>query len=202
MKVSLYFLFYVAMILELLVFIVDRDTAEEDLKMTHYRLVESMVNEYTRPPSLVGPASVTVSARDSAVIAVTGLITAEERRSFYVVLDGTDTLTNFPYKKSFTSGVLEIRKDSTAGNIVLEFESHSLKKGTLAATMSVLVHRDLPHYIPEAVRDVIAAKLKQALYAANPPGGDSLWLPSATRSFTVNLVPGYIPPRAMESLSF
>jgi hypothetical protein len=202
MKVSLYFLFYVAMILEMLVFIVDRDTAEEELSLTHYKLVESVVNEYTRPPSLVGPASLTVSARDSVVIAVTRLLTAKERREFFVVLDSTDTLRSFPHTKTFSSGLLEIHKDTSQGNIVLVFESHSLKKGTLTATLSVLVHRDLPEYIPEAVRDVITAKLKDALYAANPNGGDSLWLPSYPRAFAVHVVPGYIPPRTMESLSF
>jgi hypothetical protein len=202
MKVSLYFLFYVAMILELLVFIVERDNAEEDLKVTHYKLVESLVNEYSRPLSLVGPASVTVSSKDSVVIAIAGLLTAHERSSFLVVWDSADTLKEFPHMKGFSSGVLEIRKDSTQGNIVLVFDSRSAKKQVLTTKMSVLVHRDLPIYIPGAVRNVIAAKLKETLSPANPHGGDSLWVPSYPRSFAVQMVPGYIPPRSMETLTF
>lgn len=202
MKISLYFLFYVAMILELLVFIVDRDTAEEELELTHWKLVESLVKEYSKPLSLVGPASITVSTRDSVVIAISGLLTKDERRSFYVIWDSTDTLTTFPHAKSLASGVLEIRRDSIQGNIVLVFESRSPRRATLFATMSVLVHRDLPAYIPDAVRSVIVANLKKSLASQNPTGGDSLWVPSYQRSFAVQVVPGYIPPRTMESLEF
>jgi hypothetical protein len=42
MKISIYFLFYVAMILELLIFIVDRDTAEEIVDKSAVSMIEQM----------------------------------------------------------------------------------------------------------------------------------------------------------------
>lgn len=42
MKMSLYFLFYVVMVLELLIFIVERDAAEDDLKSTMTALLQQL----------------------------------------------------------------------------------------------------------------------------------------------------------------
>ena len=44
MKISIYFLFYVAMILELLIFIVDRDTAEEIVDKSAVSMIEQMAS--------------------------------------------------------------------------------------------------------------------------------------------------------------
>jgi hypothetical protein len=59
MKISLYFLFYVALIMELLIFIAEREEAmrTNDLYRTELeRLADSLAERYARPLQLTVPA--------------------------------------------------------------------------------------------------------------------------------------------------
>jgi hypothetical protein len=63
MKISIYFLFYVAMILELLIFIVDRDTAEEIVDKSAVSMIEQMSSVDT--VKMFGALGFTMGGADS-----------------------------------------------------------------------------------------------------------------------------------------
>jgi hypothetical protein len=144
MKISLYFVFYLAMILELLVFIVDRDEAEEQLQKINVDMAYALADEYSRLLVLRAPDIIYVPKNKPAnqVIAVLGLHTKSECASIRY-----ETVEGEPGK---------ITTDPTSGNGVIT----GLFSRPTVLKVRCRVHREIPSYIPSPTDSVIIGMLE------------------------------------------
>jgi hypothetical protein len=137
MKLSLYFLFYVAMVLELLIFIVDRDDAEERVAMATKTMLEQMTSVDT--VKVFGTPGFKLGGNDTTSLAfhTFSLLSDAERASVRYIIKRTYT-----YDKQVLGSE---RSDTTAFDgsmrrVKDDLTANVLKKGTathIAQTASV-----------------------------------------------------------------
>jgi hypothetical protein len=178
MKLSLYFLFYVAMMLELLIFIVDRDLAEEKLKESYGRFAQAQAQAL----HISAPQSITVIRGKEITnpISVTGFWNDGEKKLLQAIVDGREYRlggvdTMMQYEK------LRLVPDTTAGGF--SFSIFGNKKGSSGVTISALLHRSLRDF-PREVRKMIWERvpLRDRL------GEDSLVVHGNTISIRIEVV--------------
>jgi len=155
MKLSLYFLFYVAMMLELLIFIVDRDLAEEKLKESYGRFAQSQAQVL----HISGPPSITiVKGKEIAnPVSVTGFWNDGEKKGLRAIIDGREYRTGgvdtaMQYEK------LKLVPDTTTGGFSLSIFGN--KKGSSEVTISAVLYRSLQDF-PREVRNMIWERVPQ-----------------------------------------
>jgi hypothetical protein len=176
MKINVYFLFYVAMILELLVFIVDRDEAEQQIVKVH-----NLVTMYSQPLKILPPQQtevvITTFARDgrryeraqpetvNILIPVINLFSESERKAIkYKVID---LQTNSELSYSIDA----------AGNCI--FRKVFSAEGQFRFSISASVVRILPDYLPKRIRTELQKELAKMF-------GDSLVVPSNSLIFVIS----------------
>jgi len=192
MKIGIYFLFYVAMILELLIFIVDRDDAEDQLRYTYreYATIDSLLAEQCKESlRLTCPAETnvplyvitrngnayqkkTVTAR--VTITVVGLWSDVERA----------TVRYWMQEKG--KSPVALRTDPVTGNAV--FERAFEREGTYEFAVWGSVIRVLPDYLPVEVRNSVIKDLSRDNML-----GPSLEVHSDQQTFRVNVVKNEVP---------
>jgi hypothetical protein len=152
MKISMYFLFYIAMIMELLIFIVDRDTAEEELMKSYARFAESQAREL----HISGPRSVNVikGETDTYPISVSGFWNKAERNALRVVMDAREYAPGIVVDTSMMYEHLELLPD-TSGGFFLKISGDKVKKGIAEVTISAVLHRSLGS-LPSQVQEIVA----------------------------------------------
>jgi len=148
MKLSLYFLFYVAMILELLIFIVDRDMAEETLIKSFGQFARSQAKLHISGPSEV---KLYKGETSSTPFVVTGFWDKEEKKLLRAIIDD----------REYPAGIVKIETprvtlipDTTYGGFRLTLEG--VKKDSVIINISAVLHRTLSAF-PEEVRPLILA---------------------------------------------
>jgi hypothetical protein len=178
MKLSLYFLFYVAMMLELLIFIVDRDLAEEKLKESYGRFALAQAQAL----HISAPQSITVikGKETTNPISVTGFWNEREKKGLQAIVDGREYRlggvdTMMQYEK------LRLVPDTTTGGFSCSIVGN--KKGSAEVTISALLHRSLRDF-PREVRKMIWERvpLRDRL------GEDSLVVHGNTISIRIEVV--------------
>ena len=159
MKLSLYFLFYVAMMLELLIFIVDRDLAEEKLKASYGRFAQAQAQVL----HISGPQSITVVKGEEIAnpISVTGFWNDGEKKGLRAIIDG--------------------REYRMAGGF--SFSIVGNKKGSSEVAISAVLHRSLRDF-PREVRNMIWERVPQR----DRLGEDSLVVHGNTVSIRIEVV--------------
>lgn len=152
MKISMYFLFYVAMIMELLIFIVDRDTAEEELMKSYAKFAESQAREL----HISGPRSVNVikGETDTYPISVSGFWNNAERSALRIVVDNREYLPGSVVDTSMAFEHLQLLPD-TSGGFFLRISGDKAKKGISEVTISTVLHRSLQN-LPSQVQQIVA----------------------------------------------
>ena len=193
MKISLYFIFYIAMILELLLFILERDEATEqhvqDLQQMH-TLADSLAGEFSKPLQLnVPPVTNTfafgralqrvigqIGESTRVVISPIGLWSDRERSTVeYVVKDaGGNTI----YQEGRVTADMGCAVNRATGNAV--FSKVFDREGEYTFTVVSRVRRAVPEYYPGIVRDSLQAKLQRRL-------GDDLWV-STDRAYPFTVI--------------
>ncbi len=193
MKISLYFIFYIAMILELLLFILERDEATEqhvqDLQQMH-TLADSLAGEFSKPLQLNVPPVTNAFAfgrtlqrvigqmgeSTRVVVSPIGLWSDRERQSVeYVVMDaGGRTIC----QEGVVTEEMGCVVNRTTGNAV--FSKVFDREGEYTYTVVSRVRRAVPEYYPSIVRDSVQAKLQRRL-------GDDLWV-STDRAYPFTVV--------------
>lgn len=178
MKLSLYFLFYVAMMLELLIFIVDRDLAEEKLKESYGRFAQAQVQVL----QISGPQSITVVKGKEIAnpISVTGFWNDGEKKGLRAIIDGRE------YRMGGVDTALQYEKlrlvpDTTAGGF--SFSIVGNKKGSSEVTISAVLHRSLRDF-PREVRKMVWERVPQR----DRLGEDSLLVHGNTISIRIEVV--------------
>jgi hypothetical protein len=193
MKISLYFIFYIAMILELLLFILERDEATEqhvqDLQQMH-TLADSLAGEFSKPLQLNVPPVTNTFAFGSAlqrvigqmgestrvVVSPIGLWSDLERQSVeYVVNDAGGRTV---YREGGVTEEMGCVVNRATGNAV--FSKVFDREGEYTYTVVSRVRRAVPGYYPSIVRDSVQAKLQRRL-------GDGLWV-STDRAYPFTVV--------------
>lgn len=178
MKLSLYFLFYVAMILELLIFIVDRDLAEEKLKASYGRFARSQAQVL----HISAPQTVTVvkGVEVTNPISVTGFWNDEEKRGLCAIVDGreyraggVDTMMQVDW--------LRLVPDTSAGGF--SFTITGKKKGSAAITLSALLYRSLRDF-PAEVKTMVLERVP----AGDRIGADSIVVRGNTITIRIDVV--------------
>lgn len=154
-KISLYFLFYVAMILELLIFIVDRDEAEEALKTSTQVALNELIDTYSKPLKISAASQVIVKDSSKTTITVHGLWGEREERSYsYYLRDSA----RYPF-------LWRIEKDPDTHILVLHVNLVQGFKGKREDTISLgcQVLRDPPEYFERPTRTLILDSLRRRL---------------------------------------
>lgn len=177
MKLSLYFLFYIAMVLELLIFIVDRDDAEAKLRASVSRLAQAQVLRL----DAVGPAKITVKKGDTGygVIAVSGFWDEAERRTIKPVLCDS-SVSSEPLGKFSRLDSIYIIQDSLRGGFGLRIRG--LEPGVDTLKFGVLVHRSLS-LLDQANIDSLVNKYRSQWLAP-----DTLIVRSDTLTIVVDII--------------
>jgi hypothetical protein len=148
MKLSLYFLFYVAMILELLIFIVDRDMAEDTLIKNFGQFAKSQAKLHISGPSEL---KLYKGETSSTPFLVTGFWDKEEKKLLQAIVDN----------REYSAGKVMIDKprvtlipDTTYGGFRLTLEG--VQEDSVTISISAVLHRTLSAF-PEEVRPMILA---------------------------------------------
>jgi hypothetical protein len=149
MKLSLYFLFYVAMILELLIFIVDRDLAEEKLKESYGKFAQAQAHVL----HISGPQAVTVVKGKESVnpIAVSGFWNDDEKKALWAIIDSREYQRN-TVDTSTRFEKLTLIPDTSMGGFTLTILGNA--RGTADITISASLRRSLLGFPPE-VRSMV-----------------------------------------------
>jgi hypothetical protein len=175
MKISLYFIFYVVMILELLIFIMDRDEATDqhlaDLS-DMIMLSENLAHEFEQPLDINVPENSTAMIYGSSlqralgrkgdsthvILSPLGLWSDAERQTVsFSVYDSTGTQV----AGNGGSGPFKLSVNRTTGDAVLSTVLG--REGTYRFTARCSVRRSVPGYYPSLVRDSVTTKLKRVL---------------------------------------
>lgn len=208
MKIGIYFLFYVAMIMELLIFIVERDDAEESLRGLSDTIADSLAANYSSPLRITVRDTLEVPGHPARVtreiISVAGLWTREEWRDlrFHIVVAEPGmwqhtapggAMKNAPGWTGLArkdAGQIAAFTDERTGSGVLDLNvSKKLERvGVWCET-----RRHIPGYLPAPTRDRIHARLKEFLSG----GIDSLVVPSDTAWFSVRVAVDIKKPRVI-----
>jgi len=172
MKISLYFLFYVALIMELLIFIAEREEAtrtNEVYRTELERLADSLADRYAQPLQLTVPAvtnaSIYVATRrgqrigarmDTARVIITpvGLMSDNERSHIrYTFTDGNGK--DLALDNSSSGPV--VKCDPVTG--VARFERVYEKEGEYTYTVRCEVKRSIPEFYPAELHTLIWDRL-------------------------------------------
>jgi hypothetical protein len=172
MKISLYFLFYVALIMELLIFIAEREEAtrtNEVYRTELEHLADSLAERYARPLQLTVPAvtnaNIYVATRhgqrlaarmDTARVIITpvGLLSDLERSQIHY----TFTDINGKELRGGTSSLGPlVRCNPSTG--VAHFEHVYDKEGEYAYTVRCEVKRSIPDFYPSELHALIWERL-------------------------------------------
>jgi len=155
MKLSLYFLFYVAMMLELLIFIVDRDLAEEKLKASYGRFAQAQAQVL----HISGPQSITVVKGEEIAnpISVTGFWNDGEKKGLRAIIDGREYRMG-GVDTAMQNEQLRLVPDTTTGDF--SFSIVGNKKGSSEVAISAVLHRSLRDF-PREVRNMIWERVPQ-----------------------------------------
>lgn len=175
MKISLYFIFYVVMILELLIFIMERDEATDqhlaDLREM-VMLSENLAREFEKPLDINVPENSTTMVYGASlqralgrkgdsthvILSPLGLWSDAERQSVsFSVYDSTGTRV----ATDGGSGPFRLAINRATGDAVLSTVLG--REGTYRFTARCSVRRSIPGYYPALVRDSVATKLKRVL---------------------------------------
>ncbi len=175
MKISIYFLFYVAMILELLIFIVDRDEAEQQVVR-----VRDLKAIYSQKLQLLPPQQKTVSVTTftrggqrveiahpetvSILVPILNLVSESERRKVTYTIIDQQSGAQLPYSID------------TVGNCIIQRVFTS--EGTYHFSISAKVTRTMPDYLPKRLRSELQKELTKVF-------GDSLLVPSNSLDFEI-----------------
>jgi hypothetical protein len=120
MKLSLYFLFYVAMILELLIFIVDRDTAEESLATATEDMIAQMSSIDT--VKIFGTPGFKLGGNDSTTLSF---------YTFKLISDAERTTVRYQVRRTYRDGgmLLKERVDTSFadGSVLTAVDSISAR---------------------------------------------------------------------------
>lgn len=175
MKFSLYFLFYVAMILELLIFILERDEAA-DQHLADVRqmlaLSENLAREFQKPLGISVPENSTATVYGASlqrvlgrqgdsthiVLAPLGLWSDEERQEVTFAIEDS---AGRQVASDGGTGPFRLSVNRATGDAT--FSTVLAREGTYRFTARASVRRNIPAYYPDLVRDSVAAKLKRAL---------------------------------------
>lgn len=175
MKISLYFIFYVAMILELLIFILERDEAADQ----HLRDVQEMLQlsdnlaaEFGKPldlnvapvttafvyPSVLQRAIGHKAESTHVVLSPVGLWSGRERETVrFTILDSLGTpVASAP---GVWSGTLVQNPETGNAQLNAVFE----REGSYRFFAVCEVQRTVPGYYPDLVRDSVQTKLRRHL---------------------------------------
>jgi hypothetical protein len=175
MKLSLYFIFYIVMILELLIFIMERDEATDRHNadvVEMLALSENLAREFQKPLDISVPENSTVTiygpslqralhrTGDSVHVALSplGLWSEVERRSVSMsIYDSTGT----EIANGKKNGHFRLILNKATGDAVLSMLF--AREGTYRFTARCSVRRSVPEYYPALVRDSVNAKLTRVL---------------------------------------
>ncbi len=144
MKLSLYFLFYIAMILELLIFIVDRDLAEEKLKESYGTFAQAQAQVL----HISGPQAVTVVKGKESInpISVSGFWNDGEKKALWAIIDSREYQKN-AVDTSNRFEKLTLIPDTTMGGFTLAILGNA--RGSADITISASLRRSLLGFPPE-----------------------------------------------------
>jgi len=175
MKFSLYFIFYVAMILELLIFILERDEAA-DLHLADVRdmltLSESLTREFQKPLDISVPPLTTTFVYSAAlqkalgqkgesthvVLSPVGLWSEAERRNIeFAVYDSAGR----PVVDERGARFGRLSRNPITGDAT--FSAVFDRQGTYRFSTVCRVRRSIPTYYPSLVRDSVMARLGRVL---------------------------------------
>ena len=175
MKISLYFIFYVVMILELLIFIMERDEATDQHLADLSEMVmlsENLAREFEKPLDINVPGNSTATIYGASlqralgrrgdsthvILSPLGLWSDAERQTVsFSVYDSAGTLVATEGER----GPFTLAINRATGDAVLSAVLG--REGTHRFTARCSVRRTIPGYYPALVRDSVATKLKRAL---------------------------------------
>jgi hypothetical protein len=153
MKIGVYFLFYVAMILELMIFIVEKEDAEQALLKENENLISSYLTQLSKPLKLAGPSDVMVNPRDKeqVVFSVSPIMQSQEQDSLHFVNP----------KGAFW----KILPDTSLMGVVrLEVDGNKLPDNAKRdVVLECYTTRAAPSGLPSDVRDTVVTRLKKIL---------------------------------------
>ncbi len=205
MKIGIYFLFYVAMILELLIFIVDRDEANARLKTTYDEITRGVERSYTSR-LVVSVQDTLEAARSSSVkretttgvVSVAGLWSANEWEDlrFHIIARDSSKWRSETYTKvskniiggmaivSDTTGHIAVFTDlnTGAGLLYMELMRDKDSVGVFCETC-----RDIPKYFPPELIDHITANLESRLV-----GNVQKWIVRSDTAWFVTKIGGSV----------
>ncbi len=175
MKLSLYFIFYVVMILELLIFIMERDEATDKHNadvVEMLTLSDDLAREFQKPLDISVPENSTATiygaslqralhrTGDSVHVTLSplGLWSEAERRSVSITIhDSTGALV----AGEKAGGPFRLSVNKATGDAVLS--ALFAREGTYKFTARCSVRRSVPDYYPSLVKDSVNAKLRRVL---------------------------------------
>jgi len=152
MKTEIYFVLYVALVLEVLIAVLDRDVAEERLRKQlreYERVADSLADVHSDSLRLDVPEE--IEAREgpvTLVLPVLNLLTPEERRTV-------------EYSISYGQRLLRVVRDPSTG--VGRVDTSWQGGQTYTLRVSAEVSRHIPEYLPEIVRSRLLAILIKRL---------------------------------------
>ena len=175
MKLSLYFIFYVVMILELLIFIMERDEATDKHSADVAEMLmlsDNLAREFQKPLDISVPENSTATIYGSSLqralhrtgdsvhvlLSPLGLWSAAERGGVAIsIYDSTGTeVANERRPGPFALSVNRITGDAMLSAMFA-------REGTYKYTARCTVRRSVPEYYPALVKDSVNAKLKRVL---------------------------------------
>jgi hypothetical protein len=178
MKLSLYFIFYVAMILELLIFIMERDEATDrvdaDIKEMS-ALADTLTSEFNKHLEISVPSNSSalvytpsvqrafgrVGDSSHVILSPVGLWGDEERKTVdFEILDSAGAKIAMRGNAS----PFRLEPNGSTGNAV--FHALFSHPGVYKFFAKCSVRRAIPKYYPSYVRESVTAKLRKALGAS------------------------------------
>ena len=193
MKFSLYFIFYVAMILELLIFILERDEAADQHLADVQDMItlsENLTREFQKPLDISVPPTTTSFVYSEAlqkalgqkgesthvVLSPVGLWSDVERQHVeFTLYDSAGRQVGVEARKNF--GRLDRNPVTGDATFSALFEREGIHRFTAVCK----VRRSIPPYYPDLVKESVTARLADLL-------GPDLWVSTAERvPFTVQV---------------
>jgi hypothetical protein len=175
MKLSLYFIFYVVMILELLIFIMERDEATDKHNADVAEMLslsENLAREFQKPLDISVPSNSTASVYGASLqralhrtgdsvhvhLSPLGLWSDAEKQTVQMsIFDSTGT----EVAREGKAGPFTLSVNKATGDAVLS--ALFAREGVYRFTARCSVRRSVPEYYPALVRDSVAAKLARVL---------------------------------------
>jgi hypothetical protein len=175
MKLSLYFIFYVVMILELLIFIMERDEATDKHSADVAEMLmlsDNLAREFQKPLDINVPENSTTTIYGASlqralhrtgdsvhvILSPLGLWSAAERHAVAVTVYDS---TGKEIAREGNTGPFAMSVNKVTGDAVLS--ALFAREGTYKFTARCTVRRSVPGYYPALVKDSVNAKLKRVL---------------------------------------